>query len=133
MRVTMPGVFFFGQFDLLKRWLASMRITFFPMVATFAASALYILLCFLLVVYFDMGIIGLAVAISIKECAQFLMTLIYCYWSESVNKVLAPLDIESFQGLSEYLKLSTSAIMMICASRWASHLITFMAGVLGVV
>ena len=133
MRVTMPGVFFFGQFDLLKRWLASMRITFFPMVATFAASALYILLCFLLVVYFDMGIIGLAAAISIKECAQFLMTLIYCYWSESVSKVLAPLDIESFQGLSEYLKLSTSAIMMICASRWASHLITFMAGVLGVV
>ena len=129
----MPGVFFFGQFDLLKRWLASMRITFFPMVVTIASSVLYILICFLLVVYFDMGIIGLAAAISIKECAQFMMTFIYCYWSESVSKVLAPLDSKSFQGLSEYLKLSISAFMMICASRWASHLITFMAGVLGVV
>ena len=129
----MPGVFFFGQFDLLKKWLASMRITFFPMVATITSSVLYILLCFLLVVYFDMGIIGLAAAISIKECVLFLMTFAYCFWSESVSTVLAPLDSESFQGLGEYLKLSISAILMICASRWASYLITFMAGVLGVV
>ena len=133
MRVTMPGVFFFGQFDLHKKWLASMRITLFPMVATISCSVLYILLCFLLVVYFDLGIIGLAAAISIKECAQFFMIIIYCYWSESVSKVIAPLDSESFKGLGEYLKLSLSSIMMICASRWASHLITFMAGVLGVV
>ena len=82
-----------------------MRITFFPMVVTIASSVLYILLCFLLVVYFDMGIIGLAAAISIKECARFLMTFIYCYWSESVSKVLAPLDSESFQGLSAEQKL----------------------------
>ena len=133
MRVTMPGVFFFGHFDLLKKWLTNMRLTFFPMVATISCSVLYILLCFLLVVYFDLGIIGLAAAISIKECAQFSMTLIYCYWSEEVNKVLIPIGSESFQGLGEYLKLSISSIMMICASRWASHLITFMAGVLGVV
>ena len=96
MRVQMPGLFFFGHFDLLKKWLASMRITFFPMVASIASSVLYILLCFLFVVYFDMGIIGLAVAISIKECALFLMTLIYCHCSESVSKVLFPLDSESF-------------------------------------
>ena len=96
MRVQMPGLFFFGHFDLLKKWLASMRITFFPMVASIATSVLYILLCFLFVVYFDMGIIGLAVAISIKECALFLMTLIYCHCSESVSKVLFPLDSESF-------------------------------------
>ena len=96
MRVQMPGLFFFGHFDLLKKWLASMRITFFPMVASIASSVLYILLCFLFVVYFDMGIIGLAVAISIKECALFLMTLIYCLCSESVSKVLFPLDSESF-------------------------------------
>ena len=96
MRVQMPGLFFFGHFDLLKKWLASMRITFFPMVASIASSVLYILLCFLFVVYFDMGIIGLAVAISIKDCALFLMTLIYCHCSESVSKVLFPLDSESF-------------------------------------
>ena len=78
MRLQMPGVFFFCQFDLLKRWLAGMRITFFPMVASIASSAFYILLCFLLVVYYDMGIIGLAVAISIKECTLFLLTLTYC-------------------------------------------------------
>ena len=133
MRVTMPGVFFYGHFDLLKKWLASMRITFFPMKATITSSVLYIFLCFLFVVYFDMGIIGLAVALSIKECAQFLMTFIYCYWSESVSKVLTPLDSESFEGLSEYLELSIASIMMTCGSRWASLLITFMAGVLGVV
>ena len=133
MRVQMPGVFFYGHFDLLKRWLASMRITFFPMVATIVAAVFYILLCFLFVVYFDMGIIGLAVAMSIKDCALLFMTLIYCYCSEPVRKVLVPLDSEAFWGWSEYLKISIPATFMICSARWAGHVISFMAGMLGVV
>ena len=110
-----------------------MRITFFPMVATITCSVLYIFLCFLFVVYFDMGIIGLAAAMSIKDCALFLMTLIYCYNSETVCKVLIPFDSESFQGLSEYLMLSISSSLMTMATLWSLHLITLMAGFLGVV
>ena len=110
-----------------------MRITFFPMVATVACSILYLFLCFLLLLYFEMGIIGLAVAISIKECALYFMTLIYCYCSESVRSLLVPHDSESLKGLGEYLKLSVSSTFMISSARWANHLISFMAGILGVV
>ena len=49
IQLFLPGLFFFGQFDLLKRFLAAMRITFVPMIAQLIATMLHVPLCFLFV------------------------------------------------------------------------------------
>ena len=63
--VHMPSTFFYGHYDLQKRWLACMRITFIPMVAMFVAITLHISLCFLFLYYFNMGVIGIALSNTI--------------------------------------------------------------------
>ena len=77
MRHYLSAIFFFGQYDLLRRWLAFQRITFFPMVAMFASIVIHIGNCLILVHYFDMGINGLAKAATITNA--FLMVSVFVY------------------------------------------------------
>ena len=59
-----------------------MRITFAPMVAMLISTALYVPLCLLFVNWFEMGIMGLAVAQSVDNAILILILLIYCNCSE---------------------------------------------------
>ena len=77
IRLMMPSAFFFGQYDCYKRWLACMRITFMPMVAMCVSASLHIVLCLLFINVFEMGIEGLAIATSIKDCTCLLIVMIY--------------------------------------------------------
>lgn len=47
IQMFVPGLFFYGQFDLLKRFLAAMRVTFLPMLAQVVATCLHVPLCYL--------------------------------------------------------------------------------------
>ena len=70
-------MFFYGQFDLYKRWLACQRITLVPMFAMFGSSFLHIPLCMLFVNYYDLDIRGLNIAASIKDFILLLSVMIY--------------------------------------------------------
>ena len=110
-----------------------MRITFFPMVAMILTTILHILLCLLFVFYFEMGLIGLAVAVSIKDFVLMVLTSLYCYTEPNVYKVMVPFDKEAFRGWGEYLAISIPAAVMICSEYYAFEYITLAAGTLGVV
>ena len=94
----MPAMFFYGHYDLYKRWLACMRITFVPMVAMFVGTFLHIPLCFLLMDYFDMGIKGLGLASSIKDGVLLVTVMIYGNCSAQIRPALAMSDRESLTG-----------------------------------
>ena len=129
----MPAVFFYGQYDVQKRWLACMRITFYPMVFMIIATVFHTTLCILFMMYFEMDISGLALALSIKDFALMIMTMIYSNCSETVRKTIVPFDCQALEDWGEYLKISIPAMIMICSERWAFYVLTFMAGILGVV
>ena len=78
----MPAVFFYAHYDLLKRWLACMRLTFYPLVIMVIATTIHVLLCLLFVKYLDLDIIGLAIAHSLKDCLLFILTVLYSWNSE---------------------------------------------------
>ena len=46
---------------------------------------------------------------------------------------MVPFDKTAFQDWEEYLKISIPATMMICSERWAFYVLTFLAGILGVI
>lgn len=110
-----------------------MRITFFPMVAMILTTLLHILLCLLFVFHLDMGVIGLAVAVSCKDFVLMVLTMIYCYLSPEVYKVFRPFDMEALRGWGEYLSISIPAAVMICAEYYAFEFIAISAAVLGIV
>ena len=92
IRCVMPATLFIGHYDLLKRWLACMRLTFYPMVFMVFATALHIFLCFYFILWLDFGIEALAIADSIKNGVLLLMTLVYCHCSSNVKHILQPFD-----------------------------------------
>ena len=85
MRHYLSAIFFFGQYDLLRRWLACQRITFFPMVAMFASIVIHIGNCLILVHKFDMGINGLATAASITNAFLLVSVFVYSCCSRQVR------------------------------------------------
>ena len=129
----MPAIFFYGHYDLLKRWLSCMRLTFAPMVFVITATILHILLCTLFVKYFDYGIHSLAISNTIKDFSLLSMTVIYSYWSDTASRALLPMDVEALRGWKEYLGIAIPATIMICCMWWASEMISVLSGLLGVV
>lgn len=81
IRALLPSVFFYGHYDLRKRWMACQRITVYPMVAMMIASMLYVPLCYIFFFHFDLGILGLAIATSIKDGVLLLAVMVYSRWS----------------------------------------------------
>ena len=98
IRGLLPSIIFYGMYDLQKRWLSCQRITFMPMVAMFVAIFIHIILCYLFMNVFEMDIIGLAYATSIKDAVLALSVAIYCYCSEKISKSLTSIGKESFSG-----------------------------------
>lgn len=49
-------------------------------------------------IYLDMGIIGLAIATSIKDFVLFLSVTIYGSCSKEISAALVPINKEAFRG-----------------------------------
>ena len=128
-----PSMLIYGQFDLYKRWLACMRITFVPMIAMIVAVTLHLPFCFLFVNYFDMSIEGLVLADLLKNSGLLLTVTIYGSCSAQVRPAVSLPDLESFRGWGEYLNISLPSTIMICAEWWFFEVLVIMAGSLGLV
>lgn len=122
----------FAQFDLLKRFLAAMRITFVPMLGQIIATAIHLPLCHLLVIKHGMGIKGLGLATSITNFNLLTITMIYCHCTPDINRALSMPGKDSFRGWSEYLKVSLPSTVMICAEWWAFEVLTLISGLISV-
>ena len=90
-RLQLPSIFCCGMFDLDKRWLACMRITWFPTVATIVATVLHVPLCYWFVYGLGWGVDGLAVATSLKNCVLLLTVMAIMACSENVRLAMAPI------------------------------------------
>ena len=55
-----------------------MRITFFPMIAMMLSILLQVGLSVLFFIHLDMGIIGLAVAVTCRDIFLCVLTMLYC-------------------------------------------------------
>ena len=59
---TIPAYYILAINNLSKRWLASMRLTFFPMYAQIIAGVFHIVWCYLFVIVWEMDLTGIAYA-----------------------------------------------------------------------
>ena len=63
--MTLPAVYFYSMFDLTKRFLNCMNVTWVPMTATVFATILHPFWCYLFVNILGMDITGIAIAYTI--------------------------------------------------------------------
>ena len=109
-----------------------MRITFVPMVAMMVASVMHVPLCLIFLNGLDLGILGLAYALSVKDGVLLVSVMIYARCKTEIRAAMRGLDAEAFRGWGEYLSYSLPCVLMICSEWWAFEILQIFAGALGV-
>lgn len=133
IRYSLPGIFFHGQFDLVKRWSAAMRNTVIQMVAQIIASLLHICLCYTFVIQNGMGVKGLGIASTISNLTKFLVLFGGCYCNSELGSAMSSIiSPKTFKGWREYLALSLPSTLILGSEWWAYELMTMLAGLIGV-
>ena len=102
------------------------------MIAMMIATVFHVPLCFLFFRGFNMGIVGLAIATSIKDAILLMAVVVYACCSSQISQTLQRVDSDAFKEWGQYLKVSLPTTIMMCSEWWAFEILTVIAGTLGV-
>lgn len=102
------------------------------MIAIAFASLMHILFCVMLVTWLKLDIQGLGIATNLTYIIYFLCLLLYTHNIPELQEALIWPTREVFQEWGEYIKLSISSTVMLCAEEWSYEILTLMAGMIGV-
>jgi len=121
------------MFDLNKRWLNCMKITWVPMLAQALGTLIHIGWCHLFTVKLEMGVTGLGIATAITYFTMLIIISINAYCITHIREAIFFPTVESFRDWGEYFHLSVPATVMICAEWWSFEILVILSGILGVV
>ena len=131
--VNLPGVYFMGQFDLAKRFLNCLRITWVPMVAQVGSTFLHLAACEIIVVRMGVQpIIGLGLASTVTSVSLFIMITIYANMLDQIKEAIYWPDSSVWLGWAEYFRLGVPTTGIMCAEYWAWQGLCLMSGNLSV-
>ena len=74
---SLPSMYFLGLFDLKKRFLNCMKISWVPMVAQVGGTLLHIFWCYLFVTKLEMDVVGLGIASNITTFIMLFIITVY--------------------------------------------------------
>lgn len=114
-----PGMYFFCQFDLSRRFLTCMNYTTAPMVAQTFSSVVHIGLCYQIAVKWGMEVKGLGIATMITYTSMFVFVTIYSHCTSKISQALFWPTKDTFTGWNSYLAISIPATIMLIANSWA--------------
>ena len=128
-----PAMYFFGLFDLARRFLTCLQYSQAPMVAQIVAAPIHILLCDLCLNRYELGVQGLGIATMISYFFMFLITAIYMISIKALRESLQWPNKDSFTNWGEYLRISLPSAVMMVAEGWAFNILGVFAGLIGVI
>jgi MATE family multidrug resistance protein len=128
-----PAMYFFGLFDLVRRYLTCLQYPQTPMVAQIIAAPIHILLCNLCLKRYELGLQGLGIATMISYFFMFLVTAIYMLSIKTLRESLQWPNKDSFTNWGEYLRISLPSAVMMVAEGWAYSILGVFAGLIGVI
>ena len=133
IEVSIVSCYFFGQFDLQKRFLNCVNVTWVPMVVQVVATILHALWCHIFVGIYGWDLEGLALASTLTSFILLSFSVIYPYFIEGIRDALIWPDSSVWSGWKEYFSLGVPTTGMLCAEYWAWESLAFLSGHLGVV
>jgi multidrug resistance protein, MATE family len=129
-----PGLFMYMQFEWSRRYLFCQGVFNNILYTMIWACFIHTVLLYLLVIVFDLRILGAAIATAITYTSNFLIL----YFINSLNpNIIFPhkffiLDKEAFKKVPMFLKFGVPAAIMCMMEWWAYEVISIYAGWLGV-
>jgi MATE family multidrug resistance protein len=131
---SLPSVLAYGLFDVYRRWLAAMKVTFVPGILLLFAAFGHVFLCILFMSpEWAMDIKGLAAAASARDCALLFCIAVYARRSRKEVRLSVFLpNMEAFSGWGHYTKIALPSTAMLLAELYAYEIVTLIAGTMSV-
>eukprot|EP00347_Sterkiella_histriomuscorum_P016534 403352823 len=127
LQIALPGFFCFGQFQCYQRYLAAQREVRFSMYINIIAFILHIPICYYLTLILDLGIQGIAIAVTLHFFIRFALIIIFVRFSRFYENIVPLQDPDTFWNLKMQLKMSAINSLMFIAGQWALDSFTLMS------
>lgn len=121
-----------ANFDLMKRFLIQLQVSFVPMIAQIITTSLHGFWCYLFVIKYDLKVKGAGYAMIVTALIQFTSVFLLSLTIPRIRPAFFMPTKESFTDWSEYLAISIPATVMICGSWWAFEFLVLASSYLGV-
>lgn len=113
------SVYILSMYDMTKRFLNCMQVTWVPMIAQVIATCFHVVWCQLFVVEWGWDMYGLGLASTVTSCILLLTTMVYAHCLENVRDALIWPDASVWSDWREYFALGVPTTGMLCAEYWA--------------
>ncbi|KAL5982329.1 hypothetical protein ACLOJK_016400 [Asimina triloba] len=114
------------QFPLQRFLLSQLKTTIIAYVSA-AVFVLHVLLSFLVVQQFQLGIGGATCVLNLTWCLSPLGMLAYTFWG-GCPLTWTGFSMEAFAGLWEFFKLSVASGVMLCLENWYYRVLVLLTG-----
>ncbi|KNA04351.1 hypothetical protein SOVF_199750 [Spinacia oleracea] len=122
-----PLHFSFAFVFPVQRFLQSQLKTAIIAWVSFGAFLVHVLMSWVLVYVFNMGIIGLCVALNVSWWILFFGEMAYVAWGGCPD-TWSGFSWGAFSGLWEFVKLSAASGVMLCLENWYYRILVLMVG-----
>ncbi|XP_027091167.1 protein DETOXIFICATION 27 [Coffea arabica] len=122
-----PLHFSFAFQCTLQRFLQSQLKTAVLAWVSLVALVVHVLMCWLLVYHFELGIVGTAITLDVSWWILVLGLFGYVVLG-GCPETWNGFSMQAFSGLWEFLKLSTASGIMLCVENWYYRILILMTG-----
>ncbi|KAJ4848757.1 hypothetical protein Tsubulata_020069 [Turnera subulata] len=129
-RFLIPGIFGFALQECHVRFLQTQKQVVPMMISSGSTTLLHVLLCWMLVLKFGLGLKGAALANSISNWINALLLIAYSWLSPSCKETRAGCSSKALHGIPGFLKLAIPSAVMLGMEMWSFAIITLLSGLL---
>ncbi|KAG6553559.1 hypothetical protein Mapa_004472 [Marchantia paleacea] len=130
LKYMVPGVFGAALLQPIVKYLQSQSVVFPLVVCALLAVLFHIICCQLIIVTFDFGFTGGALATTISYFLLLVMLIVYTWGSGKYKKTWTGFTWDAFAAVKPYLKICIPSTCMLCLEYWTVELLVLAAGLL---
>lgn len=127
-----PGLYFWGLCDIIRRFFNCFKKNFLPTSTYFIAAFLHPLWVWYFVINLDLKLYGLAAAGLITNFLNFALMMLLLKFDKELADALVIPNRRSFQDLGTYLNLGIPAVVLTIIDYWEWEQYTLASGIFGI-
>ena len=132
IKICLFGLYLRTMFDMKKRFLNCMNITWVPMLAQVVAALLHVLWCYIFAEYFELQVFGLGVATFITDLILVITIELFSLTVPIIKELQVSLDYSALKNWWEYIKLGAPNSVSLTVLMLSNEILIFLSGILSV-
>jgi MATE family multidrug resistance protein len=125
-----PQIFAYAANFPIQKFLQSQSIMAPSAYISAATLAVHLLLSYLVVYKFGLGLLGASLMLSVSWWVIVIAQFVYIVTSSRCRLTWTGFSLQAFSGLPEFFKLSLASAVMLCLETWYFQILVLIAGLL---